>query len=101
MFVHVQQMCLFVLNKSMVVLQCCNDVVQERYASELKYDVALRLAALHVHQHALSSNMQGKVSIKSIEWVVTVGLHNQSITSIYINPLILSSNMQGRVSVKV
>ncbi|XP_064636403.1 uncharacterized protein LOC135493223 isoform X2 [Lineus longissimus] len=47
--------------------QCCNDVVHERFASELKYDVALRLAALHIQQHALSKNITGKLSIKSIE----------------------------------
>ncbi|KAK3923091.1 FERM and PDZ domain-containing protein 4, partial [Frankliniella fusca] len=48
-------------------LQCCNDVVQERYAPELKYDIALRLAALHIHQHAVSNNMTGKVTVKMIE----------------------------------
>ncbi|KAJ1531887.1 hypothetical protein ONE63_000535 [Megalurothrips usitatus] len=48
-------------------LQCCNDVVQERYAPELKYDIALRLAALHIHQHAVSNNMAGKVTVKMIE----------------------------------
>lgn len=49
--------------------QCCNDVVQERYAPELKYDIALRLAALHIHQHAISNNMTSKVTVKAIEWV--------------------------------
>jgi hypothetical protein len=47
--------------------QCCNDVVQERYAPELKYDIALRLAALHIHQHAISNNMTSKVTVKAIE----------------------------------
>ena len=47
--------------------QCCNDVVQERFGSELKYDVALRLAALHIQQHAISSNMSGKISVKAVE----------------------------------
>nr|CAD7394723.1 unnamed protein product [Timema cristinae] len=46
---------------------CCNDVVQERYAPELKYDIALRLAALHIHQHAVSNNMTGKITVKAIE----------------------------------
>ncbi|KAH8025663.1 hypothetical protein HPB51_010747 [Rhipicephalus microplus] len=46
---------------------CCNDMVQERFAPELKYDVALKLAALHIHLHALSSGIQGKVTIKSVE----------------------------------
>ena len=49
-------------------VQCCNDVVQERFAPELKYDVALRLAALHIHQHAVSTNgPMAKVNLKSIE----------------------------------
>lgn len=48
-------------------LQCCNDVIQERFSPELKYDVALRLAALHIQQHALSNNMSSKVSVKNIE----------------------------------
>ncbi|KAF0310745.1 FERM and PDZ domain-containing protein 4 [Amphibalanus amphitrite] len=48
-------------------VQCCTDVVQERFAPELKYDVALQLAALHVHQHALSNNLQGKITVKNIE----------------------------------
>ncbi|XP_069677377.1 uncharacterized protein [Periplaneta americana] len=48
-------------------MQCCNDVVQERYAPELKYDIALRLAALHIHQHAISNNMTSKVTVKAIE----------------------------------
>lgn len=48
-------------------LQCCNDVVQERYAPELKYDVSLRLAALHIHQHALAHNLAGKLSVKAVE----------------------------------
>ncbi|XP_071443991.1 uncharacterized protein [Hetaerina americana] len=49
-------------------MQCCNDVVQERFAPELKYEVALRLAALHIHQHALSHNLSTpKVSLKTIE----------------------------------
>lgn len=48
-------------------MQCCNDMVQERFAPELKYDVALKLAALHIHLHALSSGVQGKVTIKLVE----------------------------------
>jgi hypothetical protein len=51
--------------------QCCNDVVQERFSPELKYEIALRLSALQLHQHAMSSNgMQsanGKVNLKVIE----------------------------------
>lgn len=48
--------------------QCCNDVIQERFAPELQYDTALRLAALHVYQHALANNMpSGKLTVKTIE----------------------------------
>jgi FERM and PDZ domain-containing protein 4 len=48
-------------------LQCCNDVVQERFAPELKYEAALRLAALHIQQHAMANNLQGKIGAKNIE----------------------------------
>ena len=37
--------------------QCCNDVAQERFAPELKYEVALRLAALNLHQHAMANGL--------------------------------------------
>ncbi|KAM7362091.1 uncharacterized protein ACRADG_012925 isoform 1-T11 [Cochliomyia hominivorax] len=49
-------------------LQCCNDVTQERFAPELQPDVALRLAALHMHQHALANNVTAsKLTVKVIE----------------------------------
>jgi hypothetical protein len=49
-------------------VQCCNDVTQERFAPELKYDVALRLAALHIHQHVVANNgPNAKVTIKAVE----------------------------------
>nr|XP_023020684.1 FERM and PDZ domain-containing protein 4 [Leptinotarsa decemlineata] len=48
--------------------QCCNDVIQERFAPELQYDTALRLAALHIYQHALANNMQAsKLTVKTVE----------------------------------
>ena len=41
---------------------------QERFAPELKYDVALRLAALHIHQHVVANNgPNAKVTIKAVE----------------------------------
>ena len=43
--------------------QCCNDIVEGRFP--LKQDIVLRLAALHMHQHALSTKM-GKVTVKGI-----------------------------------
>ncbi|XP_023290911.2 uncharacterized protein LOC111674523 isoform X1 [Lucilia cuprina] len=49
-------------------LQCCNDVTQERFAPELQPDVALRLAALHMHQHALANNVSAsKLTVKVVE----------------------------------
>ncbi|XP_077295591.1 uncharacterized protein LOC143917857 [Arctopsyche grandis] len=49
-------------------MQCCNDVAQERFAPELQPDVALRLAALHMHQHALAHNMSpAKLTVKAVE----------------------------------
>ncbi|CAH2208056.1 jg21416, partial [Pararge aegeria aegeria] len=49
-------------------MQCCNDVAQDRFAPELQPDVALRLAALHIHQHALAHNLSpAKITVKSVE----------------------------------
>ncbi|XP_055677293.1 uncharacterized protein LOC129786358 [Lutzomyia longipalpis] len=49
-------------------MQCCNDVTQERFAPELQPDVALRLAALHMHQHALANNISpAKLTVKTVE----------------------------------
>ncbi|XP_042903053.1 FERM and PDZ domain-containing protein 4 isoform X2 [Parasteatoda tepidariorum] len=48
-------------------LQCCNDVVEERFTPELKYDIALRLTALNIQQHCLSNGMQGKITVKNVE----------------------------------
>ncbi|KAB0790792.1 hypothetical protein PPYR_15302 [Photinus pyralis] len=48
--------------------QCCNDVTQERFAPELQYDTALRLAALQIYQHALSNNISAaKLTVKTVE----------------------------------
>ncbi|XP_054081674.1 uncharacterized protein LOC105208444 isoform X1 [Zeugodacus cucurbitae] len=49
-------------------MQCCNDVTQERFAPELQPEVALRLAALHMHQHALANNIAPtKLTVKAVE----------------------------------
>lgn len=49
-------------------LQCCNDVSQERFAPELQPDIALRLAALHMHQHALANGVHpSKLTVKVVE----------------------------------
>lgn len=51
--------------------QSCNDIVQERFAPELKYEIALRLSALHLLQHAIATGMvthtNSKVNVKAIE----------------------------------
>ncbi|XP_055852569.1 uncharacterized protein LOC129916576 [Episyrphus balteatus] len=49
-------------------MQCCNDVTQERFAPELQPEVALRLAALHMHQHALANSVSpAKLTVKVVE----------------------------------
>lgn len=49
-------------------MQCCNDVTQERFSPELQPDVALRLAALHIHQHSLANNISpAKLTVKTVE----------------------------------
>ncbi|TTA98330.1 FERM and PDZ domain-containing protein 4 [Bagarius yarrelli] len=48
-------------------VQCCKDVVQERFGSELKYDTALRLAALQMYILMISTKQDQKVSLKYIE----------------------------------
>ena len=50
-----------------ILLQCTNDVVHERFASDLKYDVALRLAALHIQQHYSASHAVAKLNLKNLE----------------------------------
>ena len=50
----------------LLFFQCTNDVVQERYGVELKFEQAFRLAALQIHQHAVSTNMQ-KITLKAVE----------------------------------
>ena len=47
--------------------QCCNDVVQERFAPELKYELALRLAALHIHQHAVSNGLNSGNKVREVQ----------------------------------
>ncbi|XP_048772216.2 uncharacterized protein LOC125678112 isoform X7 [Ostrea edulis] len=48
-------------------MQCCNDVVNERFP-ELKGELVFKLAALHIQQHVMSNNnVASKISIKAIE----------------------------------
>lgn len=49
------------------LLQSCNDVVQERFGPELKYDIALRLAALQMYIATVTTKQTQKISLKYIE----------------------------------
>ncbi|CAB4004341.1 FERM and PDZ domain-containing 4, partial [Paramuricea clavata] len=49
--------------------QMCSQVVEGRFGWELKYDTAIKLAALHLQQYALEEKIGkgGKISVKAIE----------------------------------
>ncbi|XP_026502153.2 FERM and PDZ domain-containing protein 1-like [Terrapene carolina triunguis] len=68
-------------------LQSCSDVLQERFAVEMKCSVALRLAALHIQERIYACAQPQKVSFKYIEkdW----GIEN------FISPTLLR-NMKGK-----
>ncbi|NXM89669.1 FRPD1 protein, partial [Oenanthe oenanthe] len=68
-------------------LQSCSDVLQERFAVEMKCSVALRLAALHIQERICACAQPHKVSLKYIErdW----GIEN------FISPTLLR-NMRGK-----
>lgn len=55
----------YVLCHDCVCLQSVGDVLQERFAVEMKCNTALRLAALHMHER-LDSCGHTRTSIKSI-----------------------------------
>ncbi|XP_069789070.1 FERM and PDZ domain-containing protein 1 [Narcine bancroftii] len=48
-------------------LQSCNDVLQEKFAVEMKCNTAIRLAALQIQECILSSKQSQKMSMKYIE----------------------------------
>ncbi|XP_063809575.1 FERM and PDZ domain-containing protein 4 isoform X2 [Pseudophryne corroboree] len=48
-------------------VQSCNDVVQERFGPELKYDIALRLAALQMYIATVTTKQTQKISLKYVE----------------------------------
>ncbi|XP_056157074.1 FERM and PDZ domain-containing protein 4-like [Lampris incognitus] len=70
-------------------VQNCNDVVLERFGSELKYDAALRLAALQMYILTMTTRQSQKVSLKYIqkEW----GL------SLFLPPTVLSSMKEKNI----
>lgn len=49
------------------LFQSCSDVLQERFAVEMKCSVALRLAALHIQERIYACAQPQKVSLKYIE----------------------------------
>uniref|UniRef100_A0AAY5KTS2 FERM and PDZ domain-containing protein 4 n=1 Tax=Esox lucius TaxID=8010 RepID=A0AAY5KTS2_ESOLU len=70
-------------------VQSCNDVVLERFGSELKYDTALRLAALQMYILTVNTKQSQKVSLKYIEkeW----GL------ALFLPPAVLSSMKEKNI----
>ncbi|XP_077107534.1 FERM and PDZ domain-containing protein 1 isoform X1 [Ranitomeya variabilis] len=68
-------------------LQSCSDVLQERFAVEMKCSVALRLAALHIQERIHSCGQPQKITFKYIEkdW----GIDN------FLSPTLLR-NMRGK-----
>ncbi|XP_069849399.1 FERM and PDZ domain-containing protein 1-like [Dipodomys merriami] len=68
-------------------LQSCSDVLQERFAVEMKCNSALRLAALHIQERIYACAQPQKISFKYIEkdW----GIEN------FISPTLLR-NMKGK-----
>uniref|UniRef100_A0A669QEW5 FERM and PDZ domain containing 1 n=1 Tax=Phasianus colchicus TaxID=9054 RepID=A0A669QEW5_PHACC len=68
-------------------LQSCSDVLQERFAVEMKCSMALRLAALQIQERIYTCALPQKVSLKYIErdW----GIEN------FISPTLLR-NMRGK-----
>uniref|UniRef100_A0A8C6KB85 FERM and PDZ domain containing 4 n=2 Tax=Nothobranchius furzeri TaxID=105023 RepID=A0A8C6KB85_NOTFU len=70
-------------------VQSCNDVVLERFGPELKYDAALRLAALQMYILSMTTRQSQKVSLKYIqkEW----GL------SLFLPPIVLSSMKEKNI----
>ncbi|XP_017278220.1 FERM and PDZ domain-containing protein 4 isoform X2 [Kryptolebias marmoratus] len=70
-------------------VQSCNDVVLERFGSELKYDTALRLAALQMYILTINTKQTQKVSLKYIEkeW----GL------ALFLPPAVLSSMKEKNI----
>uniref|UniRef100_A0AAQ5ZYZ7 FERM and PDZ domain containing 4 n=1 Tax=Amphiprion ocellaris TaxID=80972 RepID=A0AAQ5ZYZ7_AMPOC len=64
-------------------VQSCNDVVLERFSPELKYDAALRLAALQMYILNMTTRQSQKVSLKYIqkEWGLPLFLPPAVLTS--------------------
>ncbi|TSK17845.1 FERM and PDZ domain-containing protein 4 [Bagarius yarrelli] len=58
---------LLLLHEQEMLTMSCNDVVRERFGPELKYDAALRLAALQMYILSLTTRPMQKFSMKYIQ----------------------------------
>ncbi|XP_066895835.1 FERM and PDZ domain-containing protein 1 isoform X2 [Kogia breviceps] len=78
---------LHLLHEEELIQQSCSDVLQERFAMEMKCSSALRLAALHIQERIYACAQPQKISLKYIEkdW----GIEN------FISPTLLR-NMKGK-----
>ncbi|XP_026867613.2 FERM and PDZ domain-containing protein 4 isoform X2 [Electrophorus electricus] len=70
-------------------VQSCNDVVLERFGSELKYDAALHLAALQMYVLTLTTRPTQKVSLKYIQ--------KQWGLALFLPPSVLSSMKEKNI----
>ncbi|MGH0146698.1 UNVERIFIED_CONTAM: hypothetical protein FKN15_026294 [Acipenser sinensis] len=58
---------LYLLHDDECIEQSCSDVLHERFAMEMKCNVALRLAALHIQERIHTCGQPQKLSLKYIE----------------------------------
>ncbi|XP_022530536.2 FERM and PDZ domain-containing protein 4 isoform X2 [Astyanax mexicanus] len=70
-------------------VQSCNDVVLERFGPELKYDAALRLAALQMYILTLTTRPTQKISLKYIQ--------KQWGLALFLPPSVLSSMKEKNI----
>ena len=65
---------IIVTNKKMLIMimTMIMIMIQERFAPELKYEIALRLAALHIHQHAVSNGLNSGNKVTITITIVTI-----------------------------
>ena len=78
-------------------MQCTNDVTQERFAPELKYELALRLAALHIHQHAVSNGLNSGNKVNRINKMYKIGKHHEVYTLNFIYEYLVNMKIIGWV----
>ncbi|NXD22877.1 FRPD4 protein, partial [Spelaeornis formosus] len=76
-------------------VQSCNDVVQERFGPELKYDIALRLAALQMYIATVTTKQTQKISLKYIELQRAVIADHFCIIQMYFLPEFYNDDFQN------